>query len=309
MAWDVDYSKVFEVLPKLTGLPLRRKGRYWYGKCRLNGTPHLRDDKIILSRDASGGITILEQGGDSMQLFLWLQRYGGCNSKKEAYDRLKEMTDGVMYVPPTPPESPPKFIPSEVLEKALTDIGLIKDNLFLWLAGIYGKEAVIDAFRRYHITPTYLRQGSIGTKFWHVNEAGRGCHDKIILYKPDGHRDRDYGGGRHFKTDDGYRNRCCFGEHLLSARRNERVIVCESEKSAVIGYLEYGHIWLATGGANNLRQIRPYYELMPDHDEAGDVWREKYPRQCLDWLKAYPMFNPTKGSDIADAIMFCKNGN
>ena len=72
---------------------------------------------------------------------------------------------------------------------------------------------------------------------------------------------------------------CYFGEHLLSSRPQGKVMIVESEKTAIVcaHYLpEY--IWIATGGIGNLRYSEALagrdVTLVPDLG-AEEKWREQ----------------------------------
>lgn len=177
---DLNYDAIFEDLPRIMGLDLKRHGRFWHGKCYIDGTPHAyRYDKMVCTRDASGGITIMEQGGDSMQLYKWMQLYGGCSSSKETYERLKSMSDGIVISKPKP-EIPTRYVEQSILDEAMERIGRLKDPLFRWLCTKFPEERVEEAYRKLAITPCRVPQGT-GTQFWYIDEEQRILHDKIII--------------------------------------------------------------------------------------------------------------------------------
>ena len=80
-------------------------------------------------------------------------------------------------------------------------------------------------------------------------------------------------------------NQCLFGEHLLKQRPHDKVVVVESEKSAIIGTICYPEmIWLATGGAAYLKADRKDYIshlsgrdviVIPDCDKV-----EEWSKEC-----------------------------
>lgn len=296
--WDIDYGKVFECIPRITGLPVQRFRKNWIGKCYINGAPHRhRRDKLVISRDNSGGIVLLEQGGETMQLWKWMKAYGGCSTDKEVGDRLREMSSGTLYIPPPPPDAPAIYVPSSALERAKAQIGVIQDNLYKWLCTKYPPDHVKDTYERYNVTPVLLRDGRIGTQFWYVDYQGHICHDKIIVYQENGRRDKTYGGGRNYLTRDGYSHRCYFGEHLGT---DGLIYVVESEKTALLMVLDGSRHTLATGGANNIRRIRANYRLFPDFDDAGMEWVAKFPSQCSRWWEDKEDARP--GDDMGDVI-------
>ena len=166
---DLNYDAIFEDLPRIMGLNLKRHGRFWHGKCYIDGTPHAyRYDKMVCTRDASGGITIMEQGGDSMQLYKWMQLYGGCSSSKETYERLKSMSDGIV-ISKSEPEIPTRYVEQSILDEAMERIGRLKDPLFRWLCTKFPEGKVEEAYRKLAITPCRVPQGT-GTQFWYIDE-------------------------------------------------------------------------------------------------------------------------------------------
>lgn len=293
---DLNYDAIFEDLSRIMGLNLKRHGRFWHGKCYIDGTPHAyRYDKMVCTRDASGGITIMEQGGDSMQLYKWMQLYGGCSSSKETYERLKSMSDGIVISKPEP-EIPTRYVEQSILDEAMERIGRLKDPLFRWLCTKFPEGKVEESYRKLAITPCRVPQG-VGTQFWYIDEEQRILHDKIIIYKPDGHRDHNYGGGRIFRTAQGYTQRCYFGEHLGT---DGNPYVVESEKTALLIYLNTGRRALATGGSANVRRIKRNYRLLPDYDKAGMDWVRWFPDQAVKWWEGMPDLK--EGDDFGDVI-------
>ena len=298
---DIDYNRVFEVLDRVTGLPLRRQGNRWYGACYITGEPHIRRDKTVCRIAPRGdGIQILEAGGDAMTLWNWLLTYGGCHTGKEAKDRLVSLSSGII-VPPAPVVHGGLYVPYRDFES--TKSNKKNDNLFKYLTSIFTLDKVEHVFDLYNVASMRLYDGRIGTCYWYMDSERRVLHDKIVLYKSNGHRDKTFGGCRRFRTADGYSNRCLFGAHLLSEREEgQRVVVVEAEKTALLLALRWPkHIYLATGGANNTRLIEPYMELWPDYDDAGMIWVKKWPDQCKRWWEWYD--GVEKGMDIGDVII------
>lgn len=306
---DVDYDKCFELIPQITKLPFKRKGDKWYAKCSINGSEHERWDKLVALRDSTNGIVILEQGGDRMQLYKWLQAYGGCRDGREAYHVLKEQSSCDIVVPHPPPPPPPlKFVYSTVMYRDIRNIGTVKDNLFLWLVSMFSYESVVRAYKLYNTAPFELKNGKLATSFWYVGINGSICHDKIMAYKEDGHRDKAIYPIRRFKSDAGFRGKAFFGEHLipqanqLAVSNPDKVYVVESEKTALMMFLTYNRLCIATGGSNCDSNIKPEWILLPDYDDAGQRWLDKYPSQCVKWWDYYPFAK--NGWDMGDVIEY-----
>lgn len=269
-------DRVFEDMPRLTGLPLVRHGKQWWGACRMSGESHLRKDKLKVYI-WNGRVYLHEEGGDTLGVDRWLIQYGGANDKN-VWRILRG--DGSYWAPPVrkevAEEEPEiKYVGKEALE-ALGKFPLERCPLFRWMSGLFGEEKVREAWKRYHVTTdTYGK-----AVFWYVDKEGNILHDKRLSYNEDGHRKKEVPPSRRFRVDDGYSGRCLFGENRY--RDGERVYVCESEKSAILGYLYWGYPFVATGGKSNIRMASEGrgrgWVLCPDMDarlrwcEFGEVW-------------------------------------
>lgn len=151
------------------------------------------------------------------------------------------------------------------------------------------------------------------TIFWYINYKGEITNGKKLLYKPNGHRNKDYTPCYLYKKTDGYYT-CLFGEHLLSTNISKTICLVESEKSAIIGNTIFpDFIWLASGGANalnysNAQILRRRKVIYPhDADNAGRKSVEQF-KQIAKSIGFYisPIDlapNKTDGSDIVDLII------
>ena len=96
-----------------------------------------------------------------------------------------------------------------------------------------------------------------------------------MFYGPDGHRLKDCPPMRMFKRKMGYTDTCLFGEDSLIAGKSIKVV--ESEKTAIIAYLEFGGNWVACGGKNGLSTLKRFNAdqiwLCPDVDAVSE-WRQ-----------------------------------
>jgi hypothetical protein len=134
--------------------------------------------------------------------------------------------------------------------------------------------------------------------FWYFDANGRVCKDKIVRYGLDGHRDKSFGGYSRFRTRDGYTERPYFGSNLVGEGDAVKVVVVESEKSALLLALETGWTVLATGGKNALKKVDADVELYPDMD-AIEEWKKK--GKVAEWWKDWDEVG--EKSDIGDLIV------
>ena len=273
MKGDIDYLRIFEMLPHITGLPFIRRGPMWYAACRINGEPHGRWDKTV-GNIRRNKVWLMEQGGESLSIIDWLIKYGGIGDVGGAFAVLKEKGTAKISIPPPPPEPRLKYIWPSVLYSEKKKIGVIKDGLFLWLSGHFDVSDIEDCYNRYNVTPSVGKHG-IATVFWNVDALDRICKDKRIIYNTDGHRNKDTRAYSKYTTRDGYRGKCMFGIQDASW-------VVESEKTAILCALHFGGDWLATGGKNNTSLITDKHILFPDVD-AYDEWERRFPGQCVKW--------------------------
>lgn len=291
---NINYDKIYSKLDKITGLPLKQKGYKWFGACYINGSPHQRWNKVVARQTKDGNIQILEQGLGAISLWNWMLEYGGCTSSKEVYDKLVSESDGVLIIPERiEPKS--RYVGSVVSESRIEN-----DNLFKWMCTLFDKSEVSKAFSMFSVTSTMSWAKVQTTTFWYIDFKGRICHDKQVLYGNIGKRDKKFGGGRNFKSGDGFMNRCYYGEHLFGNIEDEKVYIVESEKTALLFWLKYKKPVMACGGLNNLMKIKSNYVLLADVDGYSD-WYSKYPSQCVKWWESYK--NVGKKDDIGDLIV------
>ena len=290
----IDYPKLFQIVDKITTLPVIKKGDRWYGKCYIDGKPAQRWDKIVIELKPKN-IRVLEQGGDIMSLACWMVRYGGCRNYPEAYQRLRNEDKAYICQQNwTYEDKPVRFVTEDTFN--IYQTGLWHDTLYLWLCEIFKKEDVDNTYTKYKISSNYNHS----TCFWYINQEGAICHDKNIKYLDNGHRDKERGAWRRFKTQQGYSSRCYFGEHLEALKQHKKVYLLESEKSSLIMSIKFPqHLFLATGGKNNLRDVRKDWKLLPDYD-AYEYWSSRYPIQCVKWWESFLDYEVGKTDDIVD---------
>lgn len=156
-----------------------------------------------------------------------------------------------------PPKKELKFVDPQLVQRSLQ--GYDRNNFAGWLEDRYPTIAqyLLDYFA---IGTT--KDG--GTLFWYQDVQGRFRKPKRIFYKADGHRvkasENEYRSKPsplHFKNQEGYEY-CLFGEFQLTGYpETAKVVMVESEKSAIIGHAHFpDFIWVATGGAVSLKKER-----------------------------------------------------
>lgn len=306
MTEEINYAKVFEVLDKITGLPLKRKGSRWFGACYIDGSASPRWDKLSC-RLLKDGIQMLEQGGASITIWTYLKDYHGLNNGA-VYEKLQGLSQSNIVVSPPRPVPPLQYVYPSTLARAKESIGIVEDSLFQYLVSHFGRRKVILAYNMFNVTPFKMKDGRVATTFWYVDSTLRILHDKGILYGDNGKRDHSFGGCRRFKLDQGFRAHGYFGEHLLSYKGDQTVYLVESEKTAILMWLYYGRVCLATGGSTCLRRVEPGWVLLPDWDTAGDLyWCRWFPEECHDWWNDFPDVPIERGWDIGDVIMYKLN--
>lgn len=270
--YELDIYAIKQRIPEIMGMDLEWKRDGWQGGYYMNGEKHpYRKDKLkvrVWKNEKGSMLWVHEEGGESMSLVNWLQRYGGAGDWKDAMDILRGNStpkrELLEYIRP----KEGRYVSADMIE--LYEIyDLHSNNLFNWMCRLFGEEKTRECWKRYNVTSDERND----TCFWYVNNEGRICHDKIVRYQWDGHRSKNFGGFRRFKTSDGYSERCAFGSHLIESD-DEIVNIVESEKTAIMAYLAYGGIWIAVGGKGQLRDVDDRTRLWPDID-AAEAWAEK----------------------------------
>ena len=278
-------------IPEIMNMNLVWRKGAWEGRYYISGERHpYKKDKLKIKfwRNEKGcSIWLHEQGGDSMSLQQWLVRYGGAADWKEAMDMMRGNSrpdPKLLNLIRTGSDTHEVKYIAKSDYKACSLFDLRRCPLFVWMAGIFGKEQVRDVWAKYHVTT----DGEGLAVFWYTNSDGKICYDKRIKYKYDGHRDKTFGGTRKYLTKDGYMERPMFGAHLVYSGNDDsdkEVCVVESEKSALILSLTFpDKTFLATGGKNNLRDVDDCMLLYPDID-AIELWSSIPHARIVEWWK------------------------
>lgn len=215
---------------------------------------------------------------------------------------------------------PPTYIDPWAMKCTL---GWYKDNnLIAYLDRLFEQGAVSDMIWKYFIGTSDHWQGS--TVFWQVDRFGRIRTGKVMQYdRANGKRVKEPSNRvswmhKVLGMQDFNLSQCLFGEHLLSSNPDAKVVVVESEKTAVIlsGLLQ-GCVCLAVGGCGNLspKICEPLrgrdVVLLPDNGKY-QKWSEKgglltMCRQVTvaDMMERYAR---KEGDDAADLISIGEDG-
>lgn len=274
----IDLYGVMQHIPDILGLNLTLHGSAWQGGYYIDGTKHHKKDKLKVKLYRSNGkrnIYVYEQGGESLSITDWLQKYGGARDWKHAMDILRGNSTpsaALVHINTRQSSAPLRFVPQEEW-LAESKYEYERSPLFVWMCGLYPEVDVRKVWQRYGVTVT--PNGDV--TFWYIDKDRNICHDKRIRYHYDGHRDKDFGCRRKFKVGDGYGHRCVFGAHLISGEGGSCVsgikpCVVESEKTCLICALEYpDKTFVAVGGKNNIALVfGRECVLYPDMDAIKD---------------------------------------
>jgi uncharacterized protein DUF6371 len=125
-----------------------------------------------------------------------------------------------------------------------------ENNLLQYLRKTYGDLKTEDAKETYALGTS----NDGGAIFWSINTDLKVQKAKIAYYDTNGKRTNKF--KVPYKNEDGYFN-CLFGEHLIydTIEVNKTIVLTESEKTAIIGYILFPqYVWVAYGGINGLTE-------------------------------------------------------
>jgi len=164
--------------------------------------------------------------------------------------------------------------------------GYEHDNLFRFLARQFGQDEAQRLYTLYNVGHSDQWPGA--TVFWQIDSAGLVRAGKVMHYNEDGHRIKDpqraHVSWVHslLKLPDFHLCQCFFGEHLLLTNPKAKVVIVESEKTAIIcAHFFPSFVWIATGGKAGCFNVEASQVLrgrdvmlMPDLG-AEDEWNKK----------------------------------
>lgn len=218
--------------------------------------------------------------------------------------------DGITYEKRQPaPPKPILEIPAAWVRPTLQ--GTDDNTLMKWIKSLPWNEEEkerIKGISQLYLFGYWKKEGH--AMFWQCDVNCKVRTGKMMLYKPDGHRDKDTPHnfdwihswlGRDFDIVDGRKvsrkpyydkeafdyQTWYFGSHLIDGCKNATVNIVESEKTALICAIAYGdttrNLWIATGGKEFLKPWSPTIQaliqrkrkvaLFPDKD-ATEEWKK-----------------------------------
>lgn len=287
---------------RLMGMELKQNGKGLQGGYYLNGDKHAyRNDKlkVFISR---GSVWVSEEGGRCISLPQWLIEFGGASDFKDAIRIIKGQPQEIEWHREIREKDQPKglYVNPDVLMGAKA-YDLQKCSLFRWMCRMFPEDKVRETWDKYNVTT----DSHGNCVFWYTDQSGKVLFDKRILYREDGHRDKNFFPARQYRVRDGYTRHCYFGANTVP--ETGRIFVCESEKTALLVHLMYGKTCVATGGKGNLGDVDGRMMLLPDMD-AREEWAEK--GEVWPWWEKYglPIEQIPNRADIGDLIVYKKTG-
>lgn len=318
---------------------LRKAGREYECLCPFHDDRHLGSFKISPRRNtykcfacnASGGPIdfLMEYEGLSFPDALrWLgNKYGiVIDEEQDKFRNVKKAAPKHLHV--VEESLPTLEIPESMVR--YTEATREENTLAKWLRSLNWDDA-----QRARITPvlaTYrlgnAKDGS--TVFWQIDEDGHARTGKMMIYKPDGHRDKEaprtwiHSKLKHSGWYDETRytmRQTLFGMHLVNRFPSATLNIVESEKTALVMSVAYGgvldRIWLATGGLymltkQNLQSLIDkgrHIVLYPDRDGV-EAWTQRaqeigYDRLTINAAPVLEWWRPEDGekADVADVVL------
>lgn len=324
---------------------LRKRGTEYECKCPFHEDRHLGSFKISPRKNYAKCFSCGWQGG-SIDFLMEHEKLSFADAIRWLGKKYSIEVEGAdeFHVRPSTPRLQQPALPMLELPMWMVNVkfGLSKENPFgRWLWGLnwdsVQRERIVDSLTDYLIGEA--KNGMV--IFWQIDEQKRVHTGKMMLYKPDGHRDKDtpynfdwvhsalYRDPRTgYSADKTDMRSCLFGLHLLNKFKlpniEQDVCIVESEKTALIMSIAYGNdlkqVWMACGGLGNINRdkLRPIIEqhrhiiLYPDRDGI-QAWKERaaqlnYDRVRVETKPVTPhpgWWKPEDGekADIADVVI------
>lgn len=293
-AYHILFQKIPVIFPEHKFV-WRSNVREWWSSTYLDGTPHKRKDKTIISEKAKG--VILEHGSPAVNLFNYIKDSRNLSDKEtitllENETGLKYESQNNQFHKKTPNKeaSSKRVIPSHYkTERQENNVVFIKPyymeatmqrdyskcNFFQYLKTLFDDKVVQEKIEQYNLGVS--KNGNV--IFWQIDAQNQIYAGKEVGYNKDGRRTRYISFlNKRIGLDT---NQCLFGLHLLTKEKTSSIAIVESEKTAIIASVHYPEfIWMATGGSNNLSadKLKPlegkHIVLFPDVGKTKE-WKGK----------------------------------
>lgn len=321
---------------------LHHKGKDLLGLCPFHNDQHLGSFVVSPSRGTYHCFAC-NAGGDAIDFVQKMEHVSflqACRMLGAKYGIDVDGTKPAAYVPrrieprPKPVEKPALELPlSYVTAKENTQ----EDTLCNWIRSLPWSDEqrarIGQVLKNYAVGHSWRGH----TIFWQIDSSPAVRTGKMMMYRQDGHRDREshgnFGWVHNMLARAGKVNldatpykTCYFGEHLINML-NEDATVCvvESEKTALLCSIYWGmtrdYIWVACGGMTYLTKERLapfmqrhlYIALYPDHDGMKQ-WTERmnevirqtnYDRLSIQSVFILKYWKESDGqkADVADIIV------
>ena len=325
---------------------LRKRGVEYECKCPFHADRHLGSFKISPKKNYAKCFSCGWQGGpvdflmehehlSFMDAIRWLgKKYSIDVEGSDAFDVRRSKPRQQV------PALPMLVLPAWMVRRCMQNVE--ENTLVKWIRSNRWDEAQKSRIAK------VLEQYGIGTArngmtiFWQVDDQNRVRTGKMMLYKDDGHRDKEAAYGFDWIHSALYRDArqvysadrtdvktCIFGLHLLNyytiPKVKQDVCIVESEKTALIMAIAYGNnpkqVWMACGGLGNINRdkLKPIIQqkrniiLYPDRDGVK-AWKDKakelnYDRVQVDDRPVTEWWVPEDGpkADIADVVVRLTN--
>lgn len=320
---------------------LRKRGSDYECKCPFHDDRHLGSFRISPIKNIAKCFSCGWQGGpvDFLMDHEHLSFVDAIRWLGKKYSIEVEGAED-FEVKPSQPRAQLPELPMLILPDWMWQIKLAseEDTLVRWLNSLNWdkcqRERINEALEDYCIGTS--KNGM--TIFWQIDEQQRVRTGKMMLYKSNGHREketsynfdwvhsalfRDYRTG--YSADKTEVKTCLFGLHLLDKFKRpdtaQDVCIVESEKTALIMAIAYGNyakqVWMACGGIGNINRekLKPLIDqhrniiLYPDRDGVAE-WKAKaellhYDHVIVETKPVLSWWKPGDGekADIADVVV------
>jgi len=321
---------------------LRKRGVEYECKCPFHQDKHIGSFKISPKKNYAKCFSCGWQGGP-VDFIMEHEKLSFLDAIRWLGKKYSIEVDGAdqMDVRPSQPREAVPELPMLVLPDWMWRVkfGLSMENPFgRWLYSINWdacqRNRIFDMLTDYRIGEA--KNGMV--IYWQIDEEQRTRTGKMMLYKADGHRDKEsrynfdwihaalYRDERTgYSADKTDMKTCLFGLHLLDHYRQpgveQTVCIVESEKTALLMAIAYGNhakqVWMACGGLSNINRdkLAPlisqhrHITLYPDRDGVS-AWKQRaeqlhYDRVSVDTDPVLKWWKPEDGekADIADVVV------